>query len=249
MDVRDALGRAVGGIFAPLAAEISLIRGAPVFHADGVLVRAEVEPFSAPAPLGELARALAGEALVRFSGALQRYRRGHDPRDVFGAAVRFGAGTEHPQDLLFATFRTVWELPLAPLRTDPRDFLANDYHTVLPSHVPGTAGRFTFRLVPEGPAPDGEDHVDRLERAVAGGRARLRLEARRDARGAPSTPIVSVALRETLGMETSGDAVPPFDPFRDGAGLVPAGFFQAVRAAVYPASALGARVARARRSG
>jgi hypothetical protein len=240
MDVREALGRAVGGILAPLAAEASLTRGTPIFHADGVVLAAKVEAVDAEEPLGDLGRSLQGPALARLSGALQRYQEGRDPPDVFGAAIRFGARSEKPQDLLLATFRRLWEMPLAPLRTDARDFLANDYYTVLPSHVPGTETLYTFRLVPEAPAPDGSDHVDRLVRAVAQGRAILHLEAR--PRGdARFTRIASITLTGRTAVAPGGLR---FDPFRAGAGVVPAGFFQAVRTAVYPASELGAAVAR-----
>ena len=111
MSVLEALGRGVGGILAPVAAEASLVRGAAVLHADGVVVRAEVTAIAAPDPLGALGEALGGPALVRFSNALRRARPGRDPRDVLGAAVRFRAGTDRPQDLLFATFLHAWQAP------------------------------------------------------------------------------------------------------------------------------------------
>ena len=240
MDVREALGRAVGGLLAPLAAEASLTRGVAVLHADGVVLQGKVEALGADAPLGALGEALQGPALVRFSSALRRYREGRDPPDVFGAAIRFGAGTPKAQDLVLATFRHLWEIPLAPLRTDPHDFLANDFYSVLPSHVPGTETLFTFRLVPEAAAPEGRDHRDRLERAVAEGRAAVRLEARLDA-GGRYVPVASIKL---TGSASLAPEELHFNPFRAGAGVVPAGFFQAVRAAVYPASQLGSAIAR-----
>jgi hypothetical protein len=243
MIVREALGRAVGGILAPVAMEASLARGAPLVHADGMVIRAEVAPVEAPEPLGALGHALSGPALVRFSGALQRYREGRDLPDVFGAAVRFGAASQHPQDLLFATFRHVWELPIAALRTDPRDYLANEYSSVLPFHVPETAVLFVFRLVPEAQSPEGRDHVDRLERAVKAGRAALYLEARPETGRAPFTPIASITLKSRVILPPDETAL-RFNPFHNGAGVVPAGFFQALRAAVYPASMLGAALAR-----
>jgi hypothetical protein len=249
MFVREALGRAVGGILAPAAMEVALVRGAPVFHAHGVVIRAEVTPVEAPEPLGALGEALGGPALVRFSGALQRHQEGRDLPDVFGAAVRFRAGSNStardPQDLLFATFRHVWELPIAALRTDPRDFLANTYSTVLPFHVPGTSVLFVFRLVPETRSPEGRDHVERLEKAVQKGRAVVHLEARPEGGRAPYTPIASIALRSMV-TPTPDETALRFNPFHVGSGVVPAGFFQAMRAAVYPASMLGAALSRGR---
>jgi hypothetical protein len=241
MDVGEALGRAVGGLLAPLVAEASLTRGVAVLHADGVVLHGKVEALEADAPLGALGKALQGPALVRFSSALQRYREGRDPPDVFGAAIRFGAGTPEAQDLLFGTFRHLWEIPLAPLRTDPHDFLANDFYTALPSHVPGTETLFTFRLIPNAAAPDGKDHRDRLERAVAEGRAKLRLEARLNA-GGRYVPVASIELTSSASLAPEEEL--HWNPFRAGAGLVPAGFFQAMRAAVYPASQLGSSLAR-----
>ena len=211
MDVREALGRAVGGILAPIVAEASLARGAPVLHADGVVLEAEAEPVDADEPLGALGRALQGPALVRFSSALRRYQAGQDPRDALGAAIRFGAGGDKPQDLLFGTFRHLWEIPLAALRTDPHDFLANDYHAVLPFHVPGTETLYTFRLVPEAGAPDGKDRVDRLVRAAAEGLARLRLEARAsgDRGGDRTTLIATITLTSACRRSPRGDPLRP----------------------------------------
>jgi hypothetical protein len=238
MGVREALGRAVGGILAPVAAEASLIRGAAVFHADGVVYRGEARAIADEGPLGAVAHALEGPTLVRFSGGLQRYHEGRDPFDVFGASVRF-----HPddprrmQDLLFGTFRHAWQIPFAALLTNRHDVLANDFYAVLPFHVPGTPATFTFRLVPEPPgATDGKDHRDRLDRAVATGKVVLSLEASSTMRDAGFAPIAAITLHERLSI---ADGELRFNPFHDGAGVVPAGFFQAIRAAVYPASQLG----------
>jgi hypothetical protein len=61
--------------------------------------------------------------------------------------------------------------------------------------------------------------------------------------GARFTPFASIALQAIVSPAPAEDAV-RFNPFRNGAGVVPAGFLQAVRAATYPASILGAAVAR-----
>jgi hypothetical protein len=260
MDVREALGRAVGGILAPIVAEASLTRGAPVFHADGVVLEAEAEAIerigeavegihrgSVPAStqgssvaeaLVALGAALHGPALVRFSNAGRRYQEGQDPPDTFGAAIRFGAGTAKQQDLVFATFRHLWELPLAAFRTDPRDFLANDYYTALPSRIPGTSALVEFRLVADPGVHEGRDHVDRLLRAVADGKAFLTLEGRAKD-GGRFVPIATIKITARARVDQL-DA----NPLRSGAGIVPAGFFQAVRSVVYPASMLGASIAK-----
>ena len=130
-------------------------------------------------------------------------------------------------------------LPLGALLTDPRDFLANDYHTVLLFRVPGAPSPLTFRLAPERHEADGRDCFERLEHAVAEGQAVLRLDAHQ--RGAGFTAIATITLRERAPMEQ--DAL-RFNPFRDGAGIVPVGLMQAVRAAVYPASQAGRAAAR-----
>jgi hypothetical protein len=242
MGVREALGRAVGGVLAPLAAEASLVRGAAVFHPDGVVYGGEAHSV-AEGPLGDLGRALEGEALVRFSAGLRRYREGRDPLDVFGASVRFRFDdAERSQDLLFATFRHAWQILIAPLLTNPHDVLANEFYAVLPFHVRGEPTTFSFRLVPEGPAvTDGRDYRERLDLAVGTGQVVLTLEARPHAQVAAYVPVAAITLREKLPIP---DGALRFNPFRDGAGVVPAGFFQAMRAPVYAASQLGRRVAR-----
>ncbi len=241
----EALGRAIGGLLAPIAFEGSLVRGARLFHPDGVVYRADVMPIATEGALADLARALEGPAIVRFSGAMARARGRRDPRDILGAAVRFHAdgvvATPQAQDLLTATFRTLWQLPFAMLTTNPRDFLANDYHAVLPFRARGLAGRVELRLVPRRVELAGADRRERLDRAVAAGLAKLRLEARVLRRGARWEPVAEITLREAFPGDPRELA---FNPFRAGAGIEPVGFFQAWRAAVYPASQLGRALAR-----
>ena len=110
---------------------------------------------------GQLGAVLQGPAIARFSGALFRDVRGRTRPDILGLALRFhpGPGAEpeaRSQDLLLATFRHVWTLPIAMVLTRSDDYLANTYSTVLPSRVPGRRG-VTFRVVPEATASEGED--------------------------------------------------------------------------------------------
>src|SRR4051812_39945970 len=107
MGAREVVGRVIGVLAAPFAAMGSFLRGARIFHPDGVLYRAEVRAVAATA----LARSLEGPALVRLSGALWREKPGSEPPDILGVAVRLQPGEQTAQDLLFATFRTALALP------------------------------------------------------------------------------------------------------------------------------------------
>jgi hypothetical protein len=235
MKLSEAIGRLIGGALAPLAALGSLARRARLFHPDGVLYRADVEPIADDT----VARALAGSALVRLSGALWRWPRGAKLPDILGIAVRFHPENSRAQDLLFATFRTSLELPLALFTTNVRDFLANTYGTVLPSRAP-ELGLVDFRLVPEPIAGDGADRRDRLERAVRAGRAVFVLQVRERRARARYRGIALLRLREQL--EGGGEEL-RFDPFHAGAGIEPAGFLQAIRALTYPASQMARSLA------
>jgi len=245
MSVREALGRGLGGLWAPVAAEGSLVRGARLFHPYGVVLDAEVRALQEGGALGA---ALEGPAIARFSGALFRDGDGHAWPDILGLALRFhpGSGAEPApgaQDLLLATFRSVWMLPFAMLLTQQDSYLANAYDSVLPSRVPGRAGAVTFRVVPEAASGEGRNRRERLENAAAEGRASLRLEVRPASGGRPGVPIATIALLSPSDVDQEALR---FDPFRAGAGIVPTGFFQAVRAAVYPAGQLGRGLAHGR---
>jgi len=244
MLARESVGRAVGGLIAPVARQGSRLRRARVLHPDGVVYRAEVRPLSVAGDraLADVAARLAGPALVRLSGGLWRWRGGGDRArpDVLGVAVRFrGSEALSPeadpgdQDLLFASFRSMWTLPIAPLTTDVRDFLANVYHAVLPFDVTGL-GRARCRLVPVRASVTGEDRRERLERAVSAGVAVFRLEIRQPRR--PWVAVAEIALRERVEMDQQALRL---TPFRTGRGIVPRGLIQAVRAAAYAGSQRG----------
>ncbi|MCC6556670.1 MAG: hypothetical protein IT372_27230 [Polyangiaceae bacterium] len=250
MQLREAVGRAIGGALAPAAWEGSLIRRARLFHPDGVVYRAEVRPIAAEGPLGDLGARLAGPALVRLSGGWWRWRAGRGERpDALGVAIRFrdrdevsAEASPGDQDLLFESFSRLILLPIAPLITNYRDFLANTYHAVLPFEVAGL-GRARFRLVPAPVKASGEDRRERLERAVEGGAAILRLDVRPLRRGARWTPIAEIALVERVALDQGALR---FNPFRTGRGIVPSGLVQAIRAAAYAASQVGRATAGSR---
>ncbi|MEO5730419.1 MAG: hypothetical protein ABI134_21320, partial [Byssovorax sp.] len=65
MDLGGAIGRATGVLAAPVAALSSFIRGARIFHPEGVVYRADVHADVTEGALGEIGRRLAGSALAR----------------------------------------------------------------------------------------------------------------------------------------------------------------------------------------
>jgi hypothetical protein len=239
----EALGRAVGGILSPITGEGSLIRRARLFHPDGVVYRAEVQPLASAGAHAELARRLAGPALVRLSGAWWRHDK--ELPDLLGIAVRFtevgrpkAEASPRDQDMLFASFRHIATLPLAPLATNVHDFLANDYHTVLPFYAVGL-GRVKFRLLPMHVRAQSGSRRERLESAVAAGIALLRLEVRKSKPGAPWHELALVDLEERALVDQEALA---FTPFRAGRGIMPVGPFQMMRAATYASSQVGRKI-------
>lgn len=214
-----------------------------MFHPSGTLFVAEVHPIAADAVEREIARALAGPALVRWSSAWWKQRQWPD---VLGCAVRF---TELPfqakarpgdQDLLFATVRRPWTLALSPLGTNYRDFLANDYYAVSPFEVRGL-GRIEWRLRPLAPSPPAHSRLARLLAAASAESVVLDLEY------APYRnpfhvdnerafrPIARIVLREVADLDQNALR---FDPFLADRGILPVGFVQWLRRATYAAGRL-----------
>jgi hypothetical protein len=230
VNAREIAGRLLSVALAPGFAAGTLLRGARVLHPAGVMCRATITSGAGSVGALEVARRLAGPALVRFSSAL--WRHGQEWPDVLGCAIRFGTGDparpDGDQDLLLSTVRTPWTLPVAALTTATGDFLANDYYGVAPFDVP-PLGRVLLRAVGSRAATYGADRGERLRMAALAVTAGLTLEARRrDA----WEPIARIRVDEVL----HGAAAPRFDPFREGRGLRPRGFVHALRRAVYPAS-------------
>lgn len=239
------IGAALGGALAPAAFLGALLRGGPVLHPSGVVYRADVEPLAVDGPFGELARRFTGVALVRLSGALRSWPQSGRRPDMLGIALRLRGNDRTTtrrlvgdQDLLFVTSRSLLELVVAVWATDVRDFLSNRYYTVLPYSLIGV-GRVALRLIPEAPAPAGDDRRERLQAAVQSGEATLRLEVRALPEGA-WTPVAAVHLVEPLKVEPGELA---FDPGTAAMGLTPVGVIQGARPPVYRASEAGLRVA------
>lgn len=235
---REKFGMLVGACLAPITAALSRARRARMFHPDGLVFQANVEPCTLNPELLPVAQRLRGIALVRFSSAL--WRGGRAWPDVLGAAIRFGwVGVEPDQaqqDLLLATIRYPWTMPFAPFATNFFSFLWNHYHAVSPFEVPGI-GRVKLRLrsprLRSGGSTSREAH---LREATSEGRARFELQVRR----LDVTPLArhwQPLVRVTLIGEFDADqAALRFSPFRAGAGLRPVGFVHALRLAAYAAS-------------
>jgi hypothetical protein len=233
--IREEIGDAIGGWWAPLIHTIARLRHARMFHPDGLLFTGELEPI-AGSPYEATAQQLGRTVLARLSGALRRGDR--ENLDVLGIALRMHRGHKlkthavtTDQDLLFATIRSPLTLALSPFTTRSHDFLANRYYAVSPFELAGLH-RVELRLVPVSRPVHEGTRADKLRAAVAAGEARFELAAR------PTLtrtwhPIAKIALLEPreLDQETLR-----FDPFQNGAGIVPVGLIHAIRKRAYAAS-------------
>ena len=255
----EAVGRVIGGVLSPIAFGGSFIRRARLFHPDGVVYCGAVNALSEEGEVGALAQRLAGPALVRLSGGMWRWRNGKGERrpDVLGVALRFRTSEEvtpvasaGDQDLIFVSARSLLLLPFALFTTKRHDFLDNDYYALAWFDV-ANFGRAEFRLVPLRASAVKGNRLEKLERAAAAGLALLRLEVKRGGARARWMPVADVQLFEPVDVDQRALR---FNPFQTGKGIVPRGFIQATRRAVYRASYLGRalggreRVPRARRT-
>ncbi len=243
--VREAAGAIAGMLVAPVVGAVSWLRGARMFHPDGVTFRGRVDRHPAcPADFIALAERLCGPALARFSAAL--WRRGFEHLDVLGVALRFlpdvrDESAEGAQDLLFATIRSPFTLASAPLTTDAGDYFANRYWAVSPFDV-GHERHAKFRLVSTTrPAPYGGRERS-LRSAVARGEAIWQLHVRH-VFARRYVPLATL----TLEVETPTDQSKlRFSPFNCARGVVPRGFVHAMRHAPYAASQAGRAIAAGR---
>jgi hypothetical protein len=210
-----------------------------MFHPDGVVYQANVEPLTLNPQLLPIAERLSGLALVRFSSAL--WRGGRQWPDVLGAAIRFGwvganPGLSAAQDLLLATIRFPWTMPFAPFATNFRSYLWNHYHAVSPFEVAGI-GRVKIRLrSPRLRNRSSETRAEHLRQTTRDGGARFELEFRRLDVGPLFRHWQPVARLTLIGQFDADQAALRFSPFRAGAGIQPVGFVHALRLAAYAAS-------------
>ncbi|HUQ03375.1 MAG TPA: hypothetical protein VM261_12820 [Kofleriaceae bacterium] len=208
---REALGRYIGDAWAPWLEKISAARHARTFHPDGTVLTGGV--VAAPdSQFPALSARLEGPVLARFSAALWKGA----PRwfDVLGIALRFG----DDQDLLFATIRSPFTMPFAPLATDTREPAANHFWAVSPFEVEGE-GRLKFRL-----------------RASARAGNAWHLEARRIYHWGYH-PLAHITLARVA--EEVDQAALRFDPYRAGRGITPSGLVHSIRPAAYAGSQRG----------
>jgi hypothetical protein len=240
---REAVGRAVGNLWAPRFRAIARRRHARALHAEGLCLQAEVEPVRTDAPFSEVAASLAGPALVRLSTAT--WRGGREWPDILGASVRFRREARlteqaalEDQDVLFATVRHVWTLPPAVLSTHAHDWLANDYYSLAPFTVP-RLGLSKLRLTSlrDGPRRHGS-RVQRLRDAMSEGNAVLTFEVYPLEHGLPHTwtPLAELSLRAEVRLDP---ARLRFSPFHEGLGIIPRGFLNALRRPIYQQSQAG----------
>jgi hypothetical protein len=232
------LGVATGWLIAPLFGMVSALRRARTFHPRGPIFHACISPHADAAPeMQSLAERLQGRALVRFSGAL--WKQAENIPDVLGCALRLrrdssesaeAAGDD--QDLLFATIRRPWTMPLSPFTTHVRDYLANDYYAVSPFDA-GLGDRVYLKLHPERAARDAlGTRAERLERMIERGEAVLRFDIGAGPFG-PWRPLLVISLERRA--EVDGEAL-RFSPFRAGRGVRPLGFVHALRIGAYGVS-------------
>jgi hypothetical protein len=244
--ISQRIGRTVGWTVAPLFGLASFARHARTFHPSGPIFHARVtRHLDVPPAYRSLAERLSGFALVRFSGALWK----HADRlpDVLGCALRLTRAERETalpepddQDLLFATIRRPWTMPFAPLTTDVRDYLENDFFGVAPFDV-GMSRRVYLRLHPIHPATaQAPTRSERIAHEVALGGAGLSLEVGSEPFG-PWTPLLAIKLERPAHVD--GEAL-RFEPFHAGRGVRPVGFIHALRRGVYSFSQ-GARPNRA----
>jgi hypothetical protein len=231
---REECGLLVGAMLAPITAAMSKAREARMFHPDGLVYVANVQPSARTADLQRLAERLGERALVRLSSAL--WRKPHEWPDVLGMALRFGDGPDR-QELLLATIRFPWTMPFAPLATNFHSFLWNHYHAVSPFEVDGV-GIVKFRLRSPRLSNRGRlSRAEHLRQTVADRRAVYELELRRLSEPPLSRhwePVARIALEQPW-RDLDQQAL-RFSPFRDGAGVRPIGFVHALRVAAYAAS-------------
>jgi hypothetical protein len=227
----------LGAILAPLTAAGSFFRHARVLHPEGRVYRGNVVAVAAEPPWFELANRLAGQAIMRFSGAW--WQNGREWPELLGCALRLrdvpGCDTlvrSGDQDLLFATARSAWALAGAVLSTNQHDYLQNDYYAIARYSTRHT-GAVQLRLVPEAGSRLQGSRLERLEDWVRRGAATLHLEGR-PARGRePWVRLADVRVIEAVDID---QAALRFNPFHAGRGLEPRGMLNAMRKAPYQAS-------------
>jgi hypothetical protein len=231
--LRGALGILAGTLLAPVAFVWSLVRGARLVHADGLLCQAELTALDAV-----VGPRLAGPALARLSGSLQP--EGSPERDVLGLALRLRTAAEArpevgDQDLVLATFESFTTLGQALARTNVRDYLANHYDTVTPWQI-DHLGVVRLRAVPAAVRDPARAPTrrGRLEADLAAGVAELTIGTHPD--DGATGPLRPVATLRLLALSPLDQRRLNMSLGRQGRGLVAVGFRNGIRRVVYPVS-------------
>jgi hypothetical protein len=234
LSILFVVGAALGVVLGVVLGLVSLVRGARAVHFEGVVCRARLTSRHAAADL------LAGPALVRLSGALER--QDTTGTDVLGLDIRLQPvakddATYGDQDLLLATFESFLTAARDRARTDAGDYVANHYSTVTPWWLPGH-GPVTLRLVPPPPAAAdrGSTRLARLDADLAAGRAGFTLMI---GTGSEAIALADVQLTERIDLD---DRRLRASMFRQGRRVRPLGLRNGIRATVYPMSQLARRL-------
>jgi len=232
--IRFAIGALLGLVIGVVVFPISWYRAARAVHAEGVVCRAELiidDP---------RACRLAGPALVRLSGALER--QATTGCDVLGLEIRLQRtasddAAQGDQDLLFGTFESFHTAARDRAQTRSDDYLANRYSTVTRWWMPGH-GPMILRLLPPPPAPAdrGRDRVGRLTADLAAARARFQLVAT-TRKG--EIELGELRLLQRLAID---DRTLRTSMLRQGRGVRPLGVRNGIRLCVYPMSQLARRL-------
>lgn len=235
MALREQLGNAIGTAWSPIVNRISHLRHARMFHPEGLLFSGSLAVIPG-SPYEELAGQLGHTVLARLSGALRR--GGRERLDVLGIGLRMHRGHKlkthavaTDQDLLFATIRSPFTMALAPFTTHSHDFFANRYYAVSPFALEGMH-RVELRLSPVHRPEHEGTRADKVRAAVAAGEAVFELAARKTLHfGWEPVATITLTAESKLDQEALR-----FDPYQNGAGIVPVGVVNAIRQRVYPAS-------------
>jgi len=232
------VGMMIGAALTPFIMIWALIKKARPIHFDGAVCVAQVTAIDQ-----RVGRRLAGPALVRLSGGLEKENA--TGADVLGLAMRFQAApgshdlTVGDQDLVLGTFESFLTLPVTMKTVKVADYLANQYASVTPWRVPGLGVVHLRAMPPRDSVGAGSDRVARLLADIAAGTAVFTLEARR---GGERIPLATVTLVEHL---PAVGAALHMSMWKNGRKLHPTGARNGIRAVVYPFS----QFARGLRSG
>jgi hypothetical protein len=237
----EVLGLWAGSMSAPLMTIGSLLREARIFHPRGIYFQAKVEPAQDVDPqFVALAQGLSqGDALMRLSAGLSKMSRGVFP-DVLGVALRFNTAAnddfavkEGTQDLLMVTSKSVLTLPIAALRTNRNDFMANLYYGMAKFEIAEQNGML-LRLTPLPQfGSSGEDRYESIRDAVANDEVAFLLETATGSEPTQWYPLVRIRLVNEVKVD---DRKMSFWPFYNGQGIKPTGFVQYMRTVPYLSS-------------